>query len=71
MTEQYRPTEKTSRLVTDYHFDGTEEQRRNEKIKFRSANLSTPDIQHSYSGDPVWVRLDEDGNWESDFFTLK
>ncbi|HRN95937.1 MAG TPA: hypothetical protein PLD54_00655 [Candidatus Levybacteria bacterium] len=62
-------------LITDYTGILDSEKRRqaiadSKKEQIASGRIQRPETQHNYSGDPIFVQLDEDGNWESDYFEI-
>jgi hypothetical protein len=62
-------------LITDYQGIVDPEERRqaishSKQEKSTGENAVYSEKYHNYSGDSVFVQLDEQGNWQSDFFEL-
>ena len=62
-------------LITDYRDILDSEKRRqaiahSKKEQIASGRIQRSETQHNYSGDPIYVQLDKEGNWESDYFEI-
>lgn len=62
-------------LITDYVGIIDPEERRlaislSKQEQIAQGGLQKPETQHNYSGDSVLVQLDENGNWQSDYFEI-